>query len=262
MGILNLTPDSFSDGGRFFVDGAVDVGLVEAEAVAMVRSGAALLDFGGESTRPGAAPVTPQQQLDRVMPVLERVRGIDAVLSIDTRSAVVATAAIGAGAHLINDVSGFTQSDMRSAVARSDAALCIMHMQGEPQTMQASPSYGDVTGEVGAFLSAQIDACAALGVGRDRILVDPGFGFGKTLAHNLQLLRELPRLLDLGCPILVGLSRKRMIGALTGQPVDARVPGGIAAAILAVQRGARVVRTHDVAATVDALKVVSAVEEI
>jgi dihydropteroate synthase len=261
MGILNLTPDSFSDGGRFHVDGRLDIGRVEAAAIAMVAAGATLLDLGGESTRPGAAPVPEQEELDRVLPVLQRLRGIDAVLSVDTRKAVVARQSLASGAQLVNDVTGFSEPDMRAAVANSNAALCIMHMRGEPRSMQVAPEYEDVTGEIRTFLADRVDACVAAGVGRDRILVDPGFGFGKTIAHNLQLLRDLSQFTSLGCPILVGVSRKRMIGDLTGRAADARMPGSIAAALLAVQRGARVIRAHDVAATVDALKVLSAVEE-
>ncbi len=262
MGVLNITPDSFSDGGRFFVGGALDLGAVEREARTMVAAGAVCLDIGGESTRPGAEPVSQQAEFDRVMPVLERLNGIDTTLSVDTRRAAVAREALSRGAHLINDVSGFSDPAMIDAARASSAAVCIMHMQGEPQTMQRDPHYADVTATVSAFLKDRVDACVRAGIDKTRILVDPGFGFGKSLQHNLQLLRDLSQLAKLGCPILVGLSRKRMIGALTGRDVDARLPGGIALAVVAVLRGARLVRTHDVAATVDALKVVSAVEEV
>ncbi len=260
MGVLNVTPDSFSDGGRFLLDGRVDLARVERAAVRMVEDGAALLDIGGESTRPGAKAVSETEETDRVLPIVERLRGIDAVLSVDTRKAGVARAAIAAGAELVNDVGGLRDADLLEVVRALGAAACIMHMQGEPESMQQAPYYDDVVVDVRRFLRERIDAAVAAGIDRARLLVDPGFGFGKSLAHNLQLLRELSQFAALGCPILVGVSRKRMIGTLTGRDVEDRTAGSVAAAMLAVQNGARIVRVHDVAATVDALAVLAAVQ--
>jgi dihydropteroate synthase len=261
MGIVNVTPDSFSDGGRFVrPDGGIDVGRVVAVAAAMVDAGAALLDVGGESTRPGAAPVTAAEELDRVMPVVERLAQLDTIVSVDTSKASVAREALTRGAGMINDVRGFVDDALRDAVAASDAALCVMHMRGEPRTMQDAPRYGDVVGEVGAFLRARAASCRMAGIEVDRIVIDPGFGFGKTLAHNIELLRRLDELSG-DYPLLVGLSRKRMIGSITGRDVGARVAGSVAAALVAVQRGASIVRVHDVAETVDALRVLEALAE-
>ena len=254
MGVLNVTPDSFSDGGRFLEpEAALD------QARRMVRDGAALIDVGGESTRPGADPVPLDEELRRVVPVVRLLARERVIVSIDTSKPEVMRAAIDAGARLVNDVQALQRPGALEAVARGGAAVCLMHMRGLPGTMQRDPSYGDVVTEVNAFLERRVQACLAGGIGAERICVDPGFGFGKTLEHNLQLLRALPRLRACGRPLLVGLSRKSMIGALTGRAVDDRLAGGLALAIWAVQGGAKIVRTHDVGPTVDALATWSAV---
>jgi dihydropteroate synthase len=256
MGVLNVTPDSFSDGGRYdSTDRAVE------RAAAMVAEGAALIDVGGESTRPGATEVTPEIELQRVIPVIERVVRLGVVVSVDTRCAVVMRAAIDAGAGMVNDVSALRNPQALETVAASGAAVCLMHMLGEPRSMQVAPRYDDVVTEVKAFLAARVQACRSAGIADERLVVDPGFGFGKTLEHNLQLLRGLDALCELGLPLLAGLSRKSMLGSLTGRGVDARLAGSVALALLAVQGGARIIRAHDVAATVDVLKVWSAVSQ-
>jgi len=262
MGILNVTPDSFSDGGRFLRDGAQDVEAAVSAAIAMVEDGAALIDVGGESTRPGATPVEEAEELRRVIPIVERLASIGTIVSVDTSKPGVARAAIEAGAHLINDVRALTDPGVLRAVAASDVAVCLMHMQGEPPTMQKAPHYENVVLEVRAYLGERAARCRDAGIDRERIVIDPGFGFGKTLDHNLALLRGLSELTDLGYPVMVGLSRKGMIGTITGRAADARVAGGLAAAVVAVQNGAKIVRTHDVAATVDALKMVSRIMEV
>lgn len=255
MGVLNVTPDSFSDGGQFV---GLDAALTQAEH--MAGEGAAIIDVGGESSRPGAAPVSVQAELDRVMPVIEGIASrIDVAISIDTSKPEVMRAAAAAGAVMINDICALQREGAAAEAARLDVAVCLMHMQGEPRTMQENPVYGDVTEEVAAFLAERVAACVESGVARERITVDPGFGFGKTAAHNLALLAELGRLLRLELPLTVGLSRKRTLGALTGRPVDQRMPAGIAAAVLAVERGAHIVRTHDVGPTIDALAIAGAV---
>ena len=256
MGIVNVTPDSFSDGGRYVSSDAAI-----AHAQQLIADGAAMLDIGGESTRPGAAEVGEQEELDRVLPVIEGLRGCEVPISIDTWKPVVMRAAIKAGASLVNDVNALQARDALQAVADSDAAVCLMHKQGAPQTMQQQPQYVDVVAEVSNFLRARIAAAEAAGIARARIVIDPGFGFGKTLAHNLDLLRHLDALCALGVPVLAGLSRKSMLGAITGREVEDRVAASIAAALLAVQRGAAIVRVHDVRETVDALKVWRAIEE-
>ena len=256
MGIVNVTPDSFSDGGHYL---SRDAALAHAQR--LIAEGADLLDIGGESTRPGAAPVGTQEELDRVLPVIEGLRGLSIPLSIDTYRPEVMRAALAAGACMVNDIGALQAPGALEAVAASEAAVCLMHMQGRPQTMQAQPEYADVVGEVRAFLAARIAAAEAAGVSRERIVVDPGFGFGKALGHNLALLRELTALGELGVPILAGLSRKSMLGAITGQDVEHRLPASVAAALIAVQRGAAIVRVHDVGATVDALKVWQAVQQ-
>ncbi|MEM6707338.1 MAG: dihydropteroate synthase [Pseudomonadota bacterium] len=264
MGVLNLTTDSFSDGGQL-LDGsaqALNPGRLRARAEAMVAAGAAILDLGAESSRPGAEPVAEALEADRIHQALAELADLPVILSVDTRRASVADLAIDAGATLINDIGGGRDPAMRARVAGSSAAFCIMHMQGSPASMQDNPSYVDVVQEVGLFLNRQVEACEKIGIERQRLLIDPGFGFGKTLDHNLTLLRHLDRLIaavDAVC--LVGLSRKRMIGALTGQPVDQREHGSVAAALMAVERGARILRVHDVRPTADALAIWSALRE-
>ncbi len=255
MGVLNVTPDSFSDGGRYLQPGAA---LQRAEA--MIAEGAAIIDVGGESTRPGAPPVALQQEMDRVLPVVEHLRDLPVPISVDTSKAEVIAEALQAGAGLINDIRALRLPGALAAVAASQALVCLMHMQGEPGTMQQEPRYVDVVTEVHTFLAERIKTCEIAGIGRDRILVDPGFGFGKTLGHNLTLLRHLHRFNDLGSGLLVGLSRKSMIGMLLGaEPVGERLSGSLAAAVLAAWQGARVIRAHDVRETVQALKVCTAV---
>lgn len=255
MGVLNVTLDSFSDGGRF---ADLDAALVQARA--MVGAGAAIIDIGGESTRPGAQPVSLQQELDRVIPVIERLRAqCDVVISVDTMKPEVMLAAVRAGAGLVNDVLGLRAEGAVQAVAASGAAVCIMHMQGEPRTMQQDPHYADVVAEVGAFLQQRANECLANGIAKERICIDPGFGFGKTLQHNLVLLAQLPQLAATGYPVLAGLSRKSMLAALTGRAVHDRLAGSLALATAAVLGGARIVRAHDVAETCDAVRVAEAV---
>jgi dihydropteroate synthase len=250
MGVLNVTPDSFSDGGRHL---ALDDALRAADA--MLEAGAAFIDVGGESTRPGAAPVLPDEELRRVLPVVRALVTRGVRVSLDSSQPEVIAPCLAEGIALVNDVRALRRPGALAAVAASDAAVCLMHMQGKPDTMQADPRYGDVVGEVAAFLDGRIAACEAVGITRDRLILDPGFGFGKTLSHNLALLRGLPRLAAAGLPILVGLSRKSLIGALTGRPPGERLAGGLALALAAAEGGARIIRTHDVAETVDALKV-------
>jgi dihydropteroate synthase len=255
MGVLNVTPDSFSDGGRF-THPAVAV----ERALEMAEEGAALLDVGGESTRPGAAPVSTQAELARVMPVIEALVAAGAPpLSIDTAKPEVMTAAAAAGVELINDVRALRAPGALEAAARSGCAVCLMHMRGAPATMQQAPEYADVVGEVHAFLAARLEACQAAGIGKERIVVDPGFGFGKTLEHNLALMKHLDRFTALNVPLLVGVSRKSMLGAITGRPVEGRLAGGLALAALAVFGGARIIRSHDVAETCDAVAAAAAV---
>jgi len=255
MGVLNVTPDSFSDGGRFVrLEAAVERGL------AMVSEGAAFIDVGGESTRPGAQPVSLSEELARVLPVVRALSAGAAVISIDTSKPEVMAQAAAAGAGLINDVRALRAPGALAAARDSGCAVCLMHMQGEPRTMQEAPSYGDVVAEVAQFLRARLDACRAAGIPDNRLLIDPGFGFGKNFQHNLTLLRGLPRLAHLGVPLLAGLSRKSMVGTLTGRPSGERLYGSLALAVWAALSGARIIRTHDVAATVDALKVVAAIE--
>ncbi|MFM7706992.1 MAG: dihydropteroate synthase [Gammaproteobacteria bacterium] len=255
MGVLNVTPDSFSDGGRHH---RLDDALRAADA--MLTAGAVFIDVGGESTRPGAAPVGVEEELHRVLPVVRALVARGALVSLDSSKPEVIRACLEAGAHLVNDVRALGLPGAMEVVAASDAAVCLMHMQGDPGSMQRDPRYGDVVVEVGAFLDGRVAACVAAGIGRDRLLADPGFGFGKTLEHNLALLRGLPQLAARlrGLPLLAGLSRKSMLGALTGRPVGDRLAGGLALAIAAVEGGARIIRSHDVAETVDALKVWSA----
>ncbi|TVP83399.1 MAG: dihydropteroate synthase [Thioalkalivibrio sp.] len=257
MGVLNVTPDSFSDGGRHAGEAAA-----LAHARAMVASGAGIIDVGGESTRPGADPVPLQQELDRVIPVLERLRAeLDVVLSIDTSKPAVMQAALDAGAGMINDVNGLRAPGAVEVVASGTAAVCVMHMQGQPRSMQERPHYADVVAEVADFLTRQAEGLVSRGVARERIALDPGFGFGKTLEHNLALFRSLPGLAALGYPLLVGVSRKSMIGTLLGgRPVSERLAGSVAAAVVAARAGARILRVHDVRETMDALTIQRALE--
>jgi dihydropteroate synthase len=255
MGIVNVTPDSFSDSGRH-----LDIAAALAHARQLIEDGADLLDIGGESTRPGAASVDMQLELDRVLPVLEGLRDVPVPLSVDTRKAEVMRAALAAGASMINDISALREPEALAAVAASDAAVCLMHMQGDPENMQFEPHYQDVMSEVMTFLRMRIATAQAAGIARERIVIDPGFGFGKTLEHNIALLHGLQAFAGLGLPVLAGLSRKSMLGAITGRPVDQRLVASVAAALLAVQHGAKIVRVHDVRATVDALKVWRAVD--
>ena len=256
MGIVNVTPDSFSDGGRHLLR---DAAIVHAQQ--LIAEGADILDIGGESTRPGAQPVSVQQELDRVLPVIEGLRGVTVPLSIDTCKPEMMRAALAAGASMVNDINALQHSDALAAVAASDAAVCLMHKQGQPQSMQIEPHYDDVLHEVLDFLRARIAVVEAAGVARDRIVIDPGFGFGKTLEHNLTLLRNLDKFSELGIPLLAGLSRKSMLGKMTGREVDNRLSASLAAALAAVQRGANIVRVHDVQATCDALKIWNAVQK-
>ena len=254
MGIVNVTPDSFSDGGLHLQH---DAALIHAQQ--LIADGADIIDIGGESTRPGAKPVGIQEELDRVLPVIEGLRGAPVPVSIDTFKPEVMQAAIAAGAQMVNDINALQDAAAMNAVASANVAVCLMHKQGDPLTMQQQPNYQDVVTEVSAFLRERIAASEAAGIRRDRIAIDPGFGFGKTLAHNLTLLCELNKLTELDVPIMAGLSRKSMLGAVTGRDVGERLPASIAAALIAVQRGANVVRVHDVGATIDALKVWNAV---
>ncbi|MEQ3636599.1 dihydropteroate synthase [Alcanivorax sp.] len=257
MGILNVTPDSFSDGGRF---AERDAALRQAEQ--MLRDGAAIIDVGGESTRPGATPVSEQHELDRVIPIVEALsRELDALVSMDTSTAAVMRDGAAAGASMINDVRSLRRPDAMQAAAASQLPVCLMHMLGEPGTMQDSPRYDDVTNEVIALLRERIGACEQAGISRDRLLVDPGFGFAKALQHNLQLMYEMDALQALALPILIGVSRKSLFGKVLGRDVGERLPGSLAAAVMCVERGASIVRAHDVKETVDVVRFAHAVRE-
>lgn len=255
MGIVNTTPDSFSDGGRYL---AADAAISHARR--LVDDGADILDIGGESTRPGSAPVGEAEEIGRVLPVLEALRDCGRPLSVDTRHAGVMRAVLDAGADMINDVAGFRAPGALEAVSGGTAGLCVMHMLGDPSTMQQAPVYRDVVAEVAAFLQDRVSALLARGVARERILLDPGIGFGKNLEHNLSLLRGLSGLAELGFPLLLGVSRKTMVGQITGRGVGERMAGSVAAALASVHRGAAIVRVHDVAETKDALAVWQAIE--
>ena len=258
MGILNVTPDSFSDGGRFT---ARDAALRQAER--MLEEGAHIIDVGGESTRPGASDVDVPDELDRVIPVIEALADLtDRPISIDTSKATVMREAADAGAVLINDVRALREPGAMDAAVATGCHVCLMHMQGQPRTMQVDPDYEDVTAEVREFLVERRDACVRAGIDPAGIILDPGFGFGKQVEHNVELLANLRQLSRLGQPLLVGLSRKSTLGALTGREVDDRVAASVSAAVLAVERGAAIVRVHDVAETVDALKVATAVMQV
>lgn len=250
MGILNVTPDSFSDGGRF-----LDRCAALRRAEEMIAEGAALLDVGGESTRPDAAPVSVQEELDRVIPVVEALRDAPVPVSVDTSKPEVMAAALRAGAGMINDVRALRLPGAVEVLAGATVPVCLMHMQGEPATMQKDPRYHDVVADIKAFLAERVRVCEAAGIARERLLVDPGFGFGKTLEHNLLLLRRLGEFRDLGPPLLVGLSRKSMIGKILDAPPPERLHGSLAAAVIAAWQGAAIVRAHDVKATVQALAV-------
>lgn len=251
MGIVNVTPDSFSDGGRF-----ADTGAALAHCEQLLSEGADILDIGGESTRPGAQPVDAAEELDRVLPVLEGALKLGCPVSIDTAKPELMRAALALGVDIVNDVQALRAPDALEAVCAAPACgVCLMHMQGEPRSMQAAPDYADVVDEVARFLAERADALAARGVARERVVLDPGFGFGKTVAHNFELLRRQRELLRLGYPLLAGWSRKSSLGAVTGRAPGERLVASVAAALAAVQHGARIVRVHDVAATVDALKV-------
>jgi dihydropteroate synthase len=256
MGIVNVTPDSFSDGGCH-----LSTWDAIAHAMKLIEDGADILDIGGESTRPGAATVSEQEELDRILHVIEGLRGISVPISVDTYKPGVMRAALAAGASMVNDINALQAEGALAVVAGSDAAVCLMHKQGKPQTMQQRPAYRNVTDEVRNFLRERLAAAEIAGIARERIVIDPGFGFGKTLGHNLELLRGLAAFNDLGVPILVGMSRKSMLGAITGREVGDRMAASVAAALLAVQCGASIVRVHDVRETTDALKIWNALNE-
>lgn len=258
MGIVNATPDSFSDGGEAFAfDDAV------ARGLQMMADGADIIDVGGESTRPGAAPLTREVEISRTVPVIKRLVREGALVSIDTRHADVMRAAVNAGANIINDVSALTGEGALDAAAQSGASIVLMHMQGEPGTMQANPSYDDAPAEVLSYLKDRVQACVDAGIARTRIAVDPGIGFGKTVDHNLQILNRLDLYDALDVPVLLGVSRKSFIGAIADVPdAQKRLPGSIAAALASVAKGAKIVRVHDVAETVQALKVWSAIQDV
>ena len=259
MGIVNVTPDSFSDGGKFAA-----TNLAIEHALILAEEGADILDIGGESTRPNATPVSLQEELDRVIPVIEALvkqfKQVNIPISIDTYKPQVMQAAIAAGASMVNDVRCLQEENALQIVAKSNVGVCLMHMQGTPQTMQQNPQYNDVVNDVKEFLAARLKASIHAGVAKNRILLDPGFGFGKTREHNITLLQNLESFADLGQPLLVGLSRKSVLGQMTGNDVDARLYASIAASVIATMKGAKILRVHDVKATVEALKVVSAIQ--
>lgn len=261
MGILNTTPDSFSDGGRHYASQNLSLDSVLKHAESMLAAGAAIIDVGGESTRPGSLPVSEQQELDRVVPVVEAlVTRFDALVSVDTSNAQVITETARVGAGIINDVRALTREGALEAAAKTGLPVCLMHMKGTPATMQEQPAYADVLDEVHAYLLERVVACESAGIAQDRIILDPGFGFGKSLEHNFELLRRLPETLALGYPLLIGFSRKTMFGQLLNRAVDERLPGSLAGALIAAQKGAHIIRVHDVAETADVLKVLKAIE--
>ncbi len=257
MGILNVTPDSFSDGGCYLSTEAAF-----KRAADMVSAGAAIIDVGGESTRPGATEISAQEELDRVVPVIEAISAaLDVAISVDTSKALVMREAVSAGAGMVNDIYALQREGALETVASLDTAVCLMHMQGTPADMQKAPEYTHLPEDIIAFLKARISVCTASGISRERLLLDPGFGFGKTDAHNLRILANLQQLAELCLPLLVGLSRKRTLGNLAGCASADRVAAGVAAAVIAIQKGARVIRTHDVAETIDAISVIDAVND-
>ncbi len=257
MGVLNVTPDSFSDGGKYSsVAGAVD------HAAEMLGEGAGIIDVGGESTRPGAAAVTVSEELQRVVPVIEAICArLDVLVSVDTSKSEVMRAAVAAGAHIINDVRALTEPGALQAAAATQAAVCLMHMRGQPATMQAAPGYDEVLTEVGEFLQQRIDVCVQQGIARNRLVLDPGIGFGKTVQHNLALLAHLPALARMHLPLLIGVSRKSLIGKVLDKPVEQRLYGGLALATAATLAGAHIIRAHDVAATCDAVRMAHALRQ-
>ncbi len=267
MGIINTTPDSFSDGAQLQQKASsefqIDVDKALSRAESMIRDGATFIDIGGESTRPGADEVSTQQQLDRVIPVIQAIRSnLDTCISIDTSSPEVMSEAIGAGAAMVNDIRALSHPHAIEVVKQMPVAICLMHMQGQPGTMQKSIGYDDVVDEVFTFLKERVQVCLDSGISRERLIVDPGFGFGKSQTHNYQLLKNLKRFAKLKLPLLVGISRKSMIGDVVDRPVDQRLAGSIAATIHALSAGANIIRTHDVAATIDAIRVNSALCEV
>ncbi|MEP0200594.1 MAG: dihydropteroate synthase [Halioglobus sp.] len=263
MGVINTTPDSFSDGGSLYTGDRLQLDATLERAQIMVAAGATILDIGGESTRPGAEPVLLEEELHRVVPVVEKLRNeFDAIISVDTSSPAVMRAAAAAGAHLINDVRALRREGALEAAAETGLPVCLMHMQGEPDAMQSAPKYKNVVVEVSEFLAERIAACEGAGITRERLLIDPGFGFGKTVTHNLELLDGLIQLQELGLPIVAGLSRKSLIGKLLGRPVGERLPASLALAVLAVERGATIIRTHDVRESADAIAMVAALRQL
>lgn len=263
MGVLNTTPDSFSDGGALYKNAVLDIERALCKARAMVEAGAQILDIGGESTRPGAAPISLDEESERVLPLVEKIcKDLDVIVSVDTSSAQLMTEAASLGAGMINDVRALKREGALQAAANTGLPLCLMHMRGSPGDMQKSPHYENVVQSVVEFLKERVAACEGSGIVRTRLVLDPGFGFGKTVQHNLQLLQGLPQLAEIGLPLLVGFSRKSMIEKLIGRSVHERVPASLALAVLAVERGARIVRTHDVAATTDAVAMTVALAEV
>jgi len=263
MAVLNATPDSFSDGGQLYnAERQLDLSLALAQVENYLQEGANIIDIGGESTRPGAEPVSIAEELERVVPVVEAVsKRFDVAISVDTSTPEVMTESAKAGASLINDVRALGRPGALEAAAGTGLPVCLMHMSGEPGSMQNDPKYDDVVQEVCDFLRARVDQCVEMGIDTGSILIDPGFGFGKTLAHNLTLFRHLDQLVALGFPLMVGVSRKSMIGAILDKPVDQRIIGSVAMAMLAAQRGARILRVHDVSATADVLKILKVLED-
>ena len=258
MGILNVTPDSFSDGGRFT---QLDIAFQQARR--MWEEGASIIDVGGESTRPGAQTVSEEEELDRVIPVVERIaRELDVIISIDSCKPRVMREACAAGAHMINDVRALREDNALATAAQLQVPVCLMHMQGEPRTMQSQPTYTDVMSDIQTFLQQRVQACLASGITSDQLIIDPGFGFGKNLQHNLLVFKHLPYLVKLGYPVLVGVSRKSMLGSILGLPVEQRLYGSLGLAALAVWLGASIIRAHDVGPTVQAIRAVQAVHSV
>ncbi len=263
MAVLNITPDSFSDGGNLFDQGKPQLDLILSAAEALLKSGADILDVGGESTRPGAIVPAVQEELDRIAPVVESLwQHFGCDISVDTSRAVVMRQALQSGAKLINDVRALTEPETISVAAETGAELCLMHMQGSPDSMQYSPQYVDVVAEVQQYLQSRVEACIAAGIDRNKICIDPGFGFGKSHQHNMQLMLNLEQFKEMDLPLLVGVSRKGMIGELTGKPLEARLAGSVAMAQIALQGGANILRVHDVAETCDMIKVWSAIKQL